>query len=55
MKKKHQPLLRNNGFQALLASLFCILMGLLIGYIVLLFINPNGAWFTVPFRAMQPK
>jgi len=44
MKKKHQPLLRNSGFQALIASLFCILLGLLIGYIVLLFINPNGAW-----------
>ena len=44
MKKEHRPILRNNAVQALLASLFCILMGLLIGYIVLLFINPNGAW-----------
>lgn len=44
MKKGHQPILRNNAYQSLLASLFCILLGLLIGYIVLLFINPDGAW-----------
>ena len=43
MKKEHRPILRNNAVQTLLASLFCILIGLLIGYIVLLFINPNGA------------
>ena len=29
--------------QSLLASLACVVLGLLIGYIVLLFINPNGA------------
>ena len=29
--------------QSLIASLICILLGLLIGYIVLLFINPEGA------------
>lgn len=40
MKKN---LLKNNGVQSLLASLTCILLGLLIGYIVLLFINPTGA------------
>jgi simple sugar transport system permease protein len=44
MKKKRQPILRSNAFQALIASLFCILLGLLIGYVVLLFINPDGAW-----------
>ena len=40
MKKN---ILKNNGVQSLLASLLCIVLGLLIGYIVLLFINPNGA------------
>ena len=44
MKKQRQPILRNSGFQSLVASLLCILLGLLIGYLVLLFINPNGAW-----------
>lgn len=44
MKTKRQPILRNNAFQALVASLLCILLGLLIGYLVLLFINPDGAW-----------
>ena len=40
MKKN---ILKNNGVQSLLASLLCIVLGLLIGYIVLLFINPTGA------------
>ena len=40
MKKN---LLKNNGFQSLLASLLCVVLGMLIGYIVLLFINPAGA------------
>ena len=40
MKKN---ILKNNGVQSLLASLVCVILGLLIGYIVLLFINPNGA------------
>lgn len=35
---------RRQGVQSLLASLLCIVMGLLIGYIVLLFINAQGAW-----------
>jgi simple sugar transport system permease protein len=41
--KKHTPLLRNSAAQTLLASLLCILIGLLVGYIVLLIINPAGA------------
>ena len=41
MKKN---LLKNDGVQSLIASLICILVGLLIGYIVLLIINPSGAW-----------
>ena len=36
--------LKNNAVQSLIASLLCIILGLLIGYIVLLFINPDGAW-----------
>ena len=41
MKKN---ILKNNVVQSLIASLSCIILGLLIGYIVLLFINPDGAW-----------
>jgi simple sugar transport system permease protein len=37
-------LLRKDGFLTLLASLLCILGGLLVGYIVLLIIEPSGAW-----------
>ena len=40
MKKN---ILKNSGVQSLLASLLCVVLGLLIGYVVLLFINPNGA------------
>ena len=42
MKKNN--LLRNSGVQSLLASLMCILVGLLAGYIALLVINAEGAW-----------
>ena len=38
-----KKILKNDGVQSLLASLICILLGLLIGYIVLLFIDPSGA------------
>ncbi len=46
MKKKWTPatLLRKDGFQTLLASLLCVLGGLFMGYIVLLIIEPSGAW-----------
>ena len=36
-------LLKRQGVQAFIASIICILLGLFIGYIVLLFINPQGA------------
>ena len=36
-------LLKNNAVQSLVAALLCIVLGMLIGYIVLLFINPAGA------------
>ena len=41
MKKKN--LLKNDAVQSLLASLGCIVFGLLVGYVVLLFIQPKGA------------
>ncbi|MBP3660740.1 MAG: ABC transporter permease [Oscillospiraceae bacterium] len=41
MKKNN--LLRNSGLQSMLASVMCILVGLLVGYIALLFINAEGA------------
>jgi len=44
MKKKRSSILRYDGVQTLLASLLCILGGLLIGFIVLLIIEPSGAW-----------
>ncbi|MCD7929466.1 MAG: ABC transporter permease [Clostridiales bacterium] len=43
MKKEKTSLLRNAGVQSLLASLLCILIGLIVGYIVLLIIEPSGA------------
>ncbi len=44
MKKERISLLRQDGFQTLLASLVCILGGLVVGYIVLLLIEPSGAF-----------
>ncbi|MBQ4473034.1 MAG: ABC transporter permease [Lachnospiraceae bacterium] len=41
MKKK--SIFESEGFQSLVASLICIVLGLLLGYIVLLLINPAGA------------
>ena len=43
MKQQRSSLLRNNAVQSLLASLLCILIGLLVGYVALLIINPAGA------------
>ena len=43
MKKEKTSLIRNDGFQTLLASLVCILGGILAGYIALLIIEPSGA------------
>ena len=41
--KEKKSLLKNPSFQSILTSLICIVLGLLIGYIVLLMINPAGA------------
>ena len=43
MKKTPISLIRKDGVQTLLASLICVLGGLLVGYIVLLLIEPSGA------------
>lgn len=43
-EKKGDSLLRNRGLQSLISSLLCILLGLAVGYVVLLIINPAGAW-----------
>lgn len=40
---KKAGILRNDGIQTILGSLLCIVIGLLVGYIVLLIINPSGA------------
>lgn len=42
-KDTRDSIWRNDGFQTIIASLLCILLGLLVGYIVLLIINPSGA------------
>ncbi len=44
MKKERVSLIRSDGFQTLLASLVCILGGLVVGYVVLLIIEPSGAF-----------
>ena len=43
MKKEKTSLLRNSAVQSLLASLLCIVIGLIVGYVALLIINPAGA------------
>ena len=43
-EKRRKAFWRNGVVQSLAASLVCIVAGMLIGYIVLLFINPTGAW-----------
>ena len=43
MKKERSSLLRKDGVQTIISSLACILGGLLIGYLVLLIIEPSGA------------
>ena len=40
---KKQKLLRNNAFQTVLASLICSVIGLIVGFVVLLIISPSGA------------
>ena len=44
MKKERTSLIRREGVQTLLASLLCVLGGLFIGFLVLLIIEPKGAF-----------
>ena len=44
MKNQTTSLIRSDGFQTLLASLVCVLGGILVGYIALLIIEPSGAF-----------
>ena len=44
MKNEKTSLIRSDGFQTLLSSLVCILGGLVVGYLVLLIIEPKGAF-----------
>ena len=41
---KRKSILRSSGVQTLLVSLACILLGLLVGFVALLIINPANAW-----------
>lgn len=44
MKQPKNSLLRKPGVQSLVSSLLCILLGLFVGFLALLIINPSGAW-----------
>ena len=44
MKNKLRSIAKSNAFQSIVASLLCIIVGLVIGFIVLLIIKPDGAW-----------
>ena len=44
MKKEKRSFWSIPAVQAIISSLVCILLGLLIGFLVLLIINPGGAW-----------
>lgn len=43
-KEKMQDLTKTDGWRTFLASLICIVIGLIVGFIVLLIINPTGAF-----------
>lgn len=43
MKRREKSILRNSAVQSVIASIICIISGLLIGYLVLVIINPAGA------------
>lgn len=44
MNREKKSILSHPAFRTILSSLICILLGLLVGFIVLLLINPGGAW-----------
>ena len=41
---KFSEIMKKDGMQSLFSSLICIILGLFLGFIVLLFINPSGAF-----------
>ena len=41
---KFSEIMKKDGMQSLVSSLICIILGLFLGFIVLLFINPTGAF-----------
>ena len=43
-KNEKKRFLQIDGVQTVVASLICIALGLIVGYVVLLCINPAGAW-----------
>lgn len=43
-ERNRVSLLRRDGFQTLMASMMCVLGGLTVGFLVLLAIEPKGAW-----------
>lgn len=45
--KQKKSIWRSDGLQSLLVSLLCIVLGLLVGFVVLLIINPAGAWDSI--------
>lgn len=47
MKQPKTSLIRREGVQTFLASVLCILGGLLAGFLVLLVIEPSGAWKSI--------
>ena len=42
--REKKSFLANNAVQSILAAILCIIFGLFIGFLVLLAINPGGAW-----------
>ena len=53
MKNEKTSLIRSDAFQTLLASLACILGGLVVGYIALLIIEPSGAFEAIIAREID--
>ena len=43
MNKERESIFKNAGVQSIIAAVFCIIVGLFIGFLVLLAINPAGA------------
>lgn len=53
MKREKIGFFRSKGFMSILASLICIVIGLLVGFAILLFINPEQAFKNGFMRIIQ--